>query len=411
METVTATGLQPVCETPTERIDDVFFDVEKYLPSLAPPEKVKLSWPQSLVQMRGQMTAGGVEDLKASISERGGMINEPIYAVLNEDSMASYIDAVNEAWDSTVSIDNFFALTEGEHAGQYMIVVAGHRRTVALKANADEEEIPYDRYAFDAKIVTDPDPYDILAIQLAENVYEPPPKHRYAAMIEEMYKLGLASERWDTPAGFIRNSPMKEDTVRNALKFMQQPPEIFQMVADGHLNYGIAVELYRLREPRVQRFLLDNHPDYVDLPLEELPAYVRTEVEKDRDETIIFEAVRAARNGLTTSQSKARVGGLLQQWHEPLDGDGLIALFESHLAAGSDEEAAMRQKDVLSWIRTDAFAVQAMLNRMQLVEGIIDEIDPPPEELAQIAGALAAKATVTDSALSYLRARADTSAR
>lgn len=226
--------------------------IERHFAPKYPVDTFYLHQVNLLPQMRPSLIEGDQEDLKNSIRKEG-VLNRPIYATLDEQHAQEYLDVINKTWDKSIDLSE---LTPSQNGG-YIVVVAGHRRTAAMQSICKEDGLDTQKVTVEAQSLQNPDPYTVLCLQLAENVFVPPSPERYAKIIYESFMLGLASGIYESKADFKRQMPMGETMVDNALRYMTLPISVQRQVEGGKLPYSHAYVIARIIKP-YENFLQEN---------------------------------------------------------------------------------------------------------------------------------------------------------
>jgi hypothetical protein len=180
------------------------------------------------------------DKLKESIEVKG-LLNQIDVAKLNHESLAYYIEFINEIWSSNHNINDYSPDNEGWH----YLVIAGHSRVSSIRMTAQEH--PENRYTVCSKIYETPSPQEIVSLQLAENIHHKPTQERQAMAIVEMYHFGLRHKMWDSKAEFLRQNAgdFSRYALDSALHFAELPIDYREFVSIGAFPYTAAVELGR----------------------------------------------------------------------------------------------------------------------------------------------------------------------
>lgn len=258
-----------------------------------------------------------VPALRESLKTQG-LINQIDVAKLDFDALAAYARFVNRVWKAEHTLDNFTP----DHNGFYYVVIAGHSRTAAMML----EEMERAEAALEHGFITDPldstvwckiheapTPEAILALQLAENLYEAPPEERRAMAVIEAFEYGKEIGSWKNQTEFIRSmgSKFSRLEMQRALAFLNFEPELRAFVLDGTVRYAPAVEL---------GMVIKDYREYVShryfdgVPLEELPPEQRAEAEAYVREWTAVEFVGMERQKLNVTAARKKYRGLAKEW-------------------------------------------------------------------------------------------------
>lgn len=223
-------------------------------------------------------------ELKESIRKQNLM--HPIsVARLSLEQLEKYIDFVNEIWQTTVPISDFWDQRQEvqDDNGEvkeiwFNVVVAGHSRTKALLEIEAEDNAetgaPYDGVT-DVHVLDITEPEDIISYQISENIHSKPSQERRAMGIAKMYHRGLERGEWSSPAAFSAKTEGKFSAhlVREALGFANLPSEARSYIFSGQLPYSVGVEIglgsgtlmeYSTKKVREDKQVQDPTPQHFD---------------------------------------------------------------------------------------------------------------------------------------------------
>lgn len=191
-------------------------------------------------QVRGERNRVSLE-LRETILKTG-LLNPIDAALLTPQALTEYIEFTNQTWSAATTLDDFEDKLLPD--GTYCLVIAGHSRHQAIEDLETDGRL--DERPILAKVHEVVGVWDILEIQLAENIHSQPPKERQAIAIVEAYNYGLAQGRWSTPEEFIGNGAGEGATItglQRALHFARLPGDLRSFVLSGVIPYTAGVEL------------------------------------------------------------------------------------------------------------------------------------------------------------------------
>ncbi len=241
--------LQPRVEGLTEGVwigDNLDVSLERELdttPELAlgQYERVQLRTGQFVVlgQVRGSKNTA-TEELKNSI-ESVGLLNSIDCANLGADTLTDYINFVNEVWGTHTDISEFEQQRQAD--GSYYLVIAGHTRLSGVIELQEENRLSVHR-TVEAKVHKVTSPWQIIELQLAENIHTQPARERRAVAIVETYEWGLREGKWSTQKEFLEaHNNIGKTVLSEALAFSNIPPRIRSFVQKEAISYNAGIEI------------------------------------------------------------------------------------------------------------------------------------------------------------------------
>jgi hypothetical protein len=252
---------------------------------------------------------------------RNGLENEPTVALQDPDSFKKYVEFTNDVWRNEINFDDFPA------QDVYRVVISGHRRmyNVWAIANlvsglinvsggyADPSEV-----LISHKTVVNPDPYQILSLQLGENIYQSPPPEREAMAIVESYKWGLDQGSWSSAAEFSRATEgrFSPRVIREALLFVDLADDLRELVFAGAIHYGTGVELGRTK-PALADYYLFKYFDgksYAELTNEQ-----RSELDEMSNEWLGMRSLEIQDSKLNRTAAQKKLRGYRKAWSEEIE--------------------------------------------------------------------------------------------
>lgn len=216
-----------------------------YLSTRYSDEIVKLS------QVRGEQNI--VKPELAADVRLNGLINPIDVAVVPEELLADYLAFVRETWGEAAELADFQALRQED--GLYSLLIAGHSRHQAIEDNEEEDFLETGqliRYPIPVKIHAVESVWDIIRIQLGENIHSQPPKERQAIALVDAFEYGLAHGQWNSADEFLamdEHKNISSNSLQQALQFRRLPPEVRSRVLAGPIHYYAGIELSKTVEP------------------------------------------------------------------------------------------------------------------------------------------------------------------
>jgi hypothetical protein len=195
--------------------------------------------PQLRAERKESYDQSSLEGL-ADTLEGEGQIHRVRVAMLKPGEAHNYIEHFYDLWD--ISEEDRKSLGDlNRIKGHYFIVIAGHRRTLAIQ---DSDDIEYVRITLHPSI----DPVQASIIQLIENEYSAPDASRKAEMIYRLYILLNEQEGGISKAEIAKRLNIDSGIVYDALDYADMPSAFRSMVEEGLLTYTHVVELHRLKK-------------------------------------------------------------------------------------------------------------------------------------------------------------------
>lgn len=232
---------------------------ERYVPGWLP-----LSLVNVLAQPR--KTFEGVSELANDIAEKG-VFNPPTVACLSPEQAIVHLTAVGVLYETSYRLEDLVPF-EAAHGRVYYILLAGERRFRAHRHIWEKgcdvcrdqygEESPgvcFGRHVQDQKmevrLCLGINVLRALFLQLSENTHVSVPPHEEADAYAKLFRLLRHHDSTYPLAQFARKVGRGSETIRRALKYVELPQAIRQLVErkDGaRFPYGAAIELARLRD-------------------------------------------------------------------------------------------------------------------------------------------------------------------
>jgi hypothetical protein len=237
-------------------IDDVLPEERKRLgPSQL--EDIALVRLNLLSQVRQRYDPEGIDELARSMivpDGNGGhfidVIQPPTIARLTYEQATQYVKKVNTVFNAQHTVEELTVsgIEAGKHEGKILIVIAGHRRTLAIYRAADM--IGEDTRSLDVSSnVIDGDKLtfsEAISIQYRENFHRRPDSWEDAFAINAIYQEGVAKGEYVTFKDCADHLSIDPDRVARAYRFQTLPDIIKDMVVDQVMPFGRAILLTKL---------------------------------------------------------------------------------------------------------------------------------------------------------------------
>ncbi len=203
-------------------------------------------------------------DLLAEDFSQKCILNPPIVARFSRLACENYLLVVNKLWGTSFELRQLRSVQEQDEE-VYYVLLAGERRlrgSMYLWSHGcvkchdefgnEDNGICFIRHfgdaTIEARLCVDIAPMAALYLQFSENTHMSVPAHEEAHAYYLLFKLLRNVDEKFPLAEFSRRVGRSTGTVQNAMKYCELPRSIQQMVEDGRLKYGVALELSRLYE-------------------------------------------------------------------------------------------------------------------------------------------------------------------
>lgn len=232
------------------RLRDCVARVPSVLPYFLPVWRIN-----TVAQVRNVIERAALEELAESIRLQGQQTAAAVAAVSPEE-IEGYLAVINELWSANHKVSDLKRSIIDDKP-YYLIVIYGHRRLAALRLLENEQKqhrrrTPPVLYLTTIRFgltIT-----EVIRMQLAENMYVPPPKHREIDALVRMWRFESQAHRQLgkklTLSAFARMMGRKPDAVRNALRFTTLPQALQDRIdpAGGYgvMSFGLLLQVARL---------------------------------------------------------------------------------------------------------------------------------------------------------------------
>lgn len=247
------------------------------------------------------------DELKADILSQG-LINSVDVARVTREMLEEYLGFVESTWGQAASIGEFDSQRQDD--GNYFLLIAGHSRHQAIEELEEEHRDTglFPTLPLEAKVHTVAGVWDIIRIQLGENIHSTPPKERRAIALVEAYEYGKSIGLWKDEESFLL-SPESGDATLNALQealgFSRLPVDIRNMALDKTIPYTAGVEMGKSVDS-IRGYLTAKHPE--DTSPEDIETMVNIEL------TIL--AANILKQPMNSTASEKYITGQRMHWRK-----------------------------------------------------------------------------------------------
>lgn len=217
------------------------------------------------------------DELKSDIFSQG-LLNPVDVARASREMLIEYLHFVETTWGQAASIEEFDSQRQDD--GCYFLLIAGHSRHQAIE-ELEQEHIETGMFPvmpIEAKIHRVENVWDIIRIQVGENIHSTPPKERRAIALVEAYEYGKHIGLWKDEEAFLA-SPESGDATMNALQeaigFSRLPVDLRNMALDKTIPYAAGVEMGKSVDS-LRNYLRVKHPE--ETPTAEIDSMINIEL-------------------------------------------------------------------------------------------------------------------------------------
>ena len=321
----------------------------------------------SLSQVRKEKNIVTAE-LRADIRSGHGLLNGLDVAIIDEQLLDDYLEFVRSTWGDAATRAEFSS--QQRQDGTYPLLMAGHSRHQAIIDNETDKLCA--QYPIPVKFHAVRSVWDIIKIQLGENLHSQPPRERQAIALVEAFRFGQEKGMWQNVDEFIESDEIETTPgfMRQAILFEQLPAEIRSYVLSGPIHFTVGVEMAKS----------------VNVLEKMLRAKYGEELHTDLLETLIQQELVilcnniqiGGKNGgaLNSTAAKTKVAGLRRAWRE--QAEALMGtkknndVFELEFISPATQAREMTVKN-LATIRTQLAALSRgrgdQVERMILLAG------------------------------------------
>lgn len=296
-------------------------------------------------------------DLRADILSGHGLLNGLDVAIVDSALLCDYLEFVRNTWGDAAEYTDFDE--QRRQDGTYPLLMAGHSRHQAIVDNERDGLCP--QYPIPVKFHDVHFVWDIIKIQLGENLHSQPPRERQAIALVEAYRYGQSQGMWQSVDEFMAADEIETTPsfMKQAMLFEQLPAEIRSYVLSGPIHFTVGVEMAKSVKV-LEQLLRTKYGDDLDSDL--LTELVLQEF------VILCNAIqKGSQHGgsLNSTAAKARVGAQRRHWQEQtaaLTGSKNAATFDfefvspaqqAHELSRKNLETIRRQLAELSQVRGD----------------------------------------------------------
>jgi hypothetical protein len=183
-----------------------------------------------------------VDKLAANIEALGNIA--PILIVeYDREGALAYVKTVNEEWGTSYHVEDLKSINN--NGEKYYIIIAGHRRLQAMVQIGEKKA--------KARVAENLPPFEVLFLQLSENLHMPVPKHEEVTGQQRLFRLIRKYHSDFTFAEYAPHVGASIDQLREGAKYVDLPEVIQRAVEEGKVCFGVAVAFDQL----IKRFDLD----------------------------------------------------------------------------------------------------------------------------------------------------------
>lgn len=220
-------------------------------------------------QVRQQYDPADLAELKQAMiteddkGEKRIQLIQPItVGYFHKNDLREYLTKLNNTWGTEHTISELTPVP-GSHSRYYFLVVAGHRRTLAIRQAADDLEIDASRIdvVFHVMQGTDFTFREGIKTQYKENFHKRPESWEDAIAIGSILREGLGSGEYNSFADCARDLGIPPERVSKAYRFNELPDLVKSAVEKGLFGYGAAVELHQIAVALAHNLARDRYSD------------------------------------------------------------------------------------------------------------------------------------------------------
>ncbi len=222
-----------------------------------------------LPQGRKTFDVEELHNLSDSIAEEG-LIQPPLIIRFDSEAAEKYLFVINGLWGTQIRLADLKPTTDKEDFEKqvYYILVAGERRYRSMKILQDVgcsecqetygEGNCYSRHFEDhpdmleARVGENVAPIQAIYRQASENIHNSLPPHEEADYYNHILTLVRIARPEYPLSKFAKKVGRSESKIRDSLRYTNLPSEVKSAVEGGHLPYGMAVEIARMAEQKVE---------------------------------------------------------------------------------------------------------------------------------------------------------------
>jgi hypothetical protein len=216
------------------------------LGSIVPLEQVRKEYaPEALEELKDSMVRETDEGLEFNL------LNPLVVAQLDSEHAARYVAELNTFWDTEFSLAD---LPADEASGDYLILIAGHRRLRSIHGIVEDHELDRDTVRVSVVPHHNISFEDAIVLQLHENIYERPNPTEEAEAIRMYYEAMRRKDARYTKAACARALNFSPEKIQRALAYSSLPDQVKDLVRTGVLSYGVGIEISRAQVEYLKRY-------------------------------------------------------------------------------------------------------------------------------------------------------------
>lgn len=264
-------------EVAVERVDDGFqlhlVDFDRVGETSRPSPNTYIEMPTGYLNVFGQQRTRRNEQqgaLTDSLEE--GQIHAISVVMASPELIEEYRQFTNKTWGKDVQSASLRPMPEADpyYPGMYAILCAGHSRTDGIREIASRAGVNPDTALIEARVFEVTSIEEILRIQISENIHSQPSPDSGLRATAEMFLFQTAKNHGVPPekASFRRRYKMSEQTLNDAINYVQLPPYIRALTDDDGMPFGILKEFARARQviEDYANYLADRDPRFAVAP-------------------------------------------------------------------------------------------------------------------------------------------------
>lgn len=218
---------------------------------------------------------------------RNELLHPPFVNILDKPEAEEYLQELNACHKTSHSLDEAVALDDG----RYAIVVAGHRRRLAIGRIIAKQDADPATSTVASNVAYNLTFAGALRIQIEENTHLQLPVHEIARAIQATYRYGIDRGDFKTVADCVKALPFGEEKVRNALRFCEMSEFVQNAVEDGRIGYGVAVALHPAMVRLRQKYSELAPEEAEQIVQNRIEAWVLRTIENEWSRTIVSKQV------------------------------------------------------------------------------------------------------------------------
>lgn len=346
----------------------------------------------SLSQTRQEITPEDIDELTQKLikSDAEGrkhikLIQPPTIGRFTKKQLRKYLKELNDTWGSNHKLSDLTPNSEDED--EYLIVIAGHRRIMAIERAAEELGISIDQVDMEFNVEEGDEItfHEAVMTQYRENFHKRPESWEDAHAVSAIYAHGLKVGRYSTFADCADDLAITPERVANAYRFETVPEQIRELVETKVLSYQKAISLTELfsllaykecseglTEQQKEEMLKKQKANKLYLPI--VMEFIDDETHQVLLKSFMAHAVKATE--LTSEKLRGYINSTVESVLSQ-DQLMLIAVSEAQLKAEQERQLRISNRDAaISSLRTIISVLAADRERLKREEDGVLSITP-----------------------------------